>query len=191
MLEASMDALHTAVNRLTKTRRHEIREYSSENAVSIGLIGVSVELAMTACLIHAHGLNIQKRESGNFKSFPEILSDFRKLIAEARPISDFLVEGISNPSLHRQELKSRVVDFGILSTARAGGLHAGKGPNTEAAIHKASEIIDFLKCLSKSNKIKPYLEQIPDLKLQTKDRTLILENIARKVNNSLVQIKRR
>lgn len=183
MLESSLDALHTAANRLSRSRRYEIREKSSENAISIGLIGVSAELAMAACLIHAHGLSIQKRESGNFKSFPEILSDFRKLVSEARPISDFLVEGVSNPSLHRQELENRTSNFGILSTARAGGLHAGKGPNTEAAIHEANEIADFLTCLSKSDKIKPYLNQIPDLTLQKKDRTLILEDLTKKIKD--------
>ena len=184
MLESSLNALHKAFNSLTKTKRFNIREKSSENAISIGLIGVSTELAMSACLIHAHGLSIQKRESGNYKSFPEILDDFRKLVTEARPISDFLVEGASNSSLHRQELESRTSNFGILSTVRAGGLHAGKGPNTEAAIYQANETAKFLKCLAKSDKIKPYLDQIPDFKHHEKDRTLILEDVAKKVKDS-------
>ncbi len=184
MIEASLNAIHLTISNLITTSRHEVREDSSHNAIEIGLVGVSAELAMSACLIHAHGSSIQLKESGNYKSFPEILSDFKNLVREARPISDFLIDGVSNPALHRQELESRILNFKILSTVRAGGLHAGKGPTKEAAIHQAKEVILFLSCLSKSNKIKPYLEILPNVDYLNYDRTLILDDLSRRLSST-------
>ena len=182
MLEASLNALHLAINSLATTDRHDIRESSSKNSIEIGLIGVATELAMTSTLVHAYGPSIHFRESGNYKSFPEILSDFRTLVREARPNSDFLVDGLSNPSLHRQELISRTSNFRILATTRAGGLHAGKGPETEAAFFQANEIVEFLKCLAKSNKIKPYLHVIPECTFYQGNRTVIIEDLSRRLS---------
>ncbi len=44
---------------------------------------------------------------------------------------------------------------------RAGGLHAGRGPNRSTCIILANKVCDFLKQLSMSERIRPYVANIP------------------------------
>lgn len=183
MLEASLDALDLALSQLGSTGRHKVREDGSLNAPEIGLIGSAAELGMTACLVHAFGPSVQERESGGgYKTFSQILDEFRGLVREARPNSDFLVEGVDNAESHREDLINACSDFRILSTARAGGLHAGRGPTREAAIVQGNDVAAFLECLSKSSKISPYLKNIPECPILDKERTVIVEDLARRLD---------
>jgi len=184
MLEASLDALHIALSRLGTTPRHEVREENSKHAAEIGLIGSAAELAMTACLVHAHGPSVQKWPSGRYKSFSEILDEFRDLVREGRPSSEFLVSEVDDPDEHRESLLEVCSDFRILASVRAGGLHAGRGPVREAAIVEGNEVADFLECLAKSSKIRPYLENIPRCPFLDEERTVIVEDLARRLNES-------
>lgn len=184
MLEASLNALHLALSKLGSTTRYEVRETYSEHAAEIGLIGSSAELAMAACLVHAHGPSIQKWPSGHYKAFPAILDEYRKLVLEARPNSEFLVEGLDDPKAHRERLLDACSNFRILSSARAGGLHAGRGPTREAAIVQGNSVSDFLDCLGASSKIKPYLANIPKCPFFDRDRMVIVEDLARRLNEA-------
>jgi hypothetical protein len=161
-----------------------VREEKSKHAAEIGLIGSAAELAMTACLVHAHGPSVQKWPSGRYKSFSEILDGFRDLVREGRPSSEFLVNEVDDPDEHREDLLGACSNFRILASVRAGGLHAGRGPVREAAIVKGNEVADFLECLAKSSKIKPYLENIPRCPFLDEQRTVIVEDLARRLNES-------
>jgi len=57
MFEASLNVLHLALSNLGTTARYEVRQSNSMHAAEIGLIGSAAELAMSACLVHAHGLS--------------------------------------------------------------------------------------------------------------------------------------
>jgi hypothetical protein len=184
MLEASLNALHLALSKLGSTTRYQVRETYSEHAAEIGLIGSSAELAMAACLVHAHGPSIQKWPSGYYKAFPAILNEFRKLVRDARPISEFLVDGLEDPKAQREELLESCSHFRILGSVRAGGLHAGRGPTREAAIVQGNSVSEFLNCLAASSKIKPYLTNIPKCPFFDRDRMVIVEDLARRLNEA-------
>ncbi len=184
MLEASLNALHMALSSLGATPRHDVREANSNHAMEIGLIGASAELAMSACLVHAHGSSIQTWSSGQYKAFPAILDDFREMVREARPKSEFLVEGVDDPPGQRDSLIQCCVNFRILASARAGGFHAGRGPEREVAIFQGNCVADFLECLAGSSKIKPYLSRIPRCPFFDKDRMVIVEDLTRRLNEA-------
>ena len=184
MIESSLGALHIALSRLGVTSRHEVRQSNSAHAAEIGLIGSAAELAMSACLVHAHGPSIQERSGGGYKTFPEILGEFRDLVRGSRPISEFLVEGVDDPQAHREALIQCCSDFRRLSSLRAGGLHAGRGPVREAAVFQGNKVSDFLECLAQSSKIRPYIENVPRCPFFNMDRTVIVEDLSRRLNQA-------
>jgi len=49
---------------------------------------------------------------------------------------------------------------------------------------KGNEVADFLECLARSSKIRPYLENIPRCPLLNEQRTVIVEDLARRLNES-------
>ena len=85
---------------------------------------------------------------------------------------------------HRADLLHACSNFRILASVRAGGLHAGRGPVREAAIVKGNEVADFLERLAKSSKIRPYLKNIPRCPFLDEQRTVIVEDLARRLNES-------
>jgi hypothetical protein len=58
LVEASREALQLAVSSLGSKKRVSFRQPQAEYSIEIGLIGVAAELAMTACLVQAHGTSI-------------------------------------------------------------------------------------------------------------------------------------
>ena len=136
---------------------------------------------MSACLVQAHGTSILELPSGYFKNFPRILEEFRTLVREATSSSDFLIKDINDPSSHREKLLECVMPFRRLASIRAGGLHAGRGLTREATIYSANLVSDFLECLALSSRIKPYLSFTPRCLLYNKERTIIIEDLARRL----------
>ncbi|MGE3538644.1 MAG: hypothetical protein AB7N91_14600 [Candidatus Tectimicrobiota bacterium] len=181
LLEASVESLHVALSSLGATRRSSPRESSSLYAPEIGLIGAAAEMAMSACLVQASGQSSLVRSSGQYKSFPQILSEFRTLVRNATPSSDFLVHDVGDANAHRQDLLTRVQAFSRLGIVRAGGLHAGRGLVLEASVLQGNEVANFLEALAKSGKMRPYLLSIPRCQFFDKDRTIIVEDLTRRL----------
>lgn len=184
LFEASVEMLSLAILGLGMPRRIEIRESGSNYAAQIGLIGASAELAMSAVIVQTMGTSALILGNGHFKSGAEILEDFRRIIQNPVPRSSFITQGIDNPLSHLTRIAELTSNFRILITARAGGLHAGKGPSREVCAITANDVIRFLSTLALSSRIKPYLSSVPLPIEMVRDRAVILEDIIRSIQST-------
>lgn len=184
LMEASVESINLALVGLGLPRRVPIREESAQYAAQVGLIGAAAEQAMSSCLVQAFGEQSLILESGQFKSGRRILDDFRNFASKPLPRSLFLTQGVTNADEHRRTLVEYTRKFGALITARAGGLHAGRGTTRDIAVLLAKDVILFLKVLSESSRIRTYIHGIPNVPEIIKDRQIILEDLARRVQHS-------
>lgn len=185
LLEASLESLQLAVSSIAVTKRWDFRESAARFAVEIGLLGTAAELAMAACLVQAFGPSVLSRaETGKYKTAAEILSDFRKLVSDSKLVSSFLTTGVDDSASHRKALIEAVSGFGLLITARAGGFHAGRGPGLEGVAVQAQKVADFLDLLRQASKIQPYVRSVPRCPLHLFDRTVLIENIASRLEGA-------
>ena len=100
LLEASVDSICMAVTSLGLPQRYDLREASSENAIAIGLAGVSMELAMSSIIVQVNGERSLRLPSGFYKTGAQIIDDFKSIIVSQIPKMLFLTQGIDNPSDH-------------------------------------------------------------------------------------------
>lgn len=184
LLEASVDAISMAVTSLGLPRRTELRESASENAVAIGLAGVSAELAMSAIIVQAKDEQALQFDSGYYKTGAHIIDDFKSLIKSRIPKMVFLTQNVKDPPKHIVEILNSTSKFKLLVKERAGGLHAGKGPSRDVSISCVNDVIRFLRVLGLSSRIKPYTETVPQAIEMPKSYSLIIEDLVRKLNAS-------
>ncbi len=181
LFEASLESLSLAILSLglpdTKYRRVEATHY----AASIGLIGSSAELAVSACYVQARGPKILLTNDGMYKSAKQILSEFIALLKSPTPQLSFISNGVDKPDEHRKILLDKLKNLRLLATARAGGLHAGRGPNRATCVLLARNLVLFLEHLSKSAKIHPYLETIPKPHDEIVEYTAIINDLQKKL----------
>ena len=182
LLEASVESLHLAVSNLAAPKRTEFRQESASFAAEIGLIGSAAELAMAACIVQALGPSSLVATNGQFKTFREILSEYRSLVRLATPGSDFLTSGIGDSGEHRRKLLETIKGFAMLATGRAGGLHAGKGLVWEATVVQSDAVSELLGLLAESARIRPYLGFVPKARVATGDRLVIIEDLAQRLH---------
>nr|WP_294682961.1 hypothetical protein [uncultured Anaerotignum sp.] len=184
LLEASVESISMAATALGLPQRYEFREPASENAVAIGLAGVSVELAMSAIIVQAKGEQELRLPSGYYKTGTHIVDDFRKLITSQIPKMVFLTQNIKNPTGHISRILELSSKFKLLTKSRAGGLHAGKGPSRDVCIACVNDVINFINLLGQSSRIKPYTESLPHVIEMPKSYDLIVDDLVRKLNQS-------
>lgn len=184
LFEASVESLSLAIAGLGLPIRIEIREQAARNAAPIGLIGVAAELAMSGILVQAMGQNSLLLASGHYKSGHQILDDFRRLLRNPVPRTAFITQGVANPAAHLQLLYDQTLRFKLLISTRAGGLHAGQGPSRDICIVTANDVVLFLSALRQSSRIKPYLPHLPIPPEIVRERTLILEDLARSLHQA-------
>lgn len=185
LLEGSTEALHIAISSLGAKKRTRFRQPAAEHAVEIGLIGTAAELAMASMLVQAWGPSSILWPSGLYKTAGAILDEFRKLLRDATPACDFLTQDVDNPTQHREELLKKITQFKRLIPIRGAAFHAGKGLVHEATVYQASLVSEFLEQLAESKKIRPYLEHIPRCSWYKIDRTLIIEDLTRRLSNGI------
>ena len=184
LLEAGVEAISLAVTALGLPRRYEIRESASENAVAIGLAGVSAELVMSSIIVQAQGEKALHLPSGFYKTGTHIVDDFRTLITSQIPKMVFLTQGVSDPTKHISNILGAASKFKLLTKSRAGALHAGKGPSRDVCIVCVNDVITFIGLLGESSRIKPYTETVPRIIEMSKSYDLIVDDLIRKVDNS-------
>lgn len=184
LFEAAVESLHIAITNLGSRKRVEFRQTQAEFSIEIGLIGVAAELAMAACLCQAGGPSAIAWPSGQYKTAGVILNEFRSLVSAGLANSAFLTQDILDPTAHKALLLGKTQNFRRLIPFRAGGIHAGKGLLHEATVVQANEVSEFLVLLSKSSRIHPYLTKIPQCLLYSLDRTILVEDIARRLRES-------
>ena len=75
LLEASVESISMAVTAIGLPKRYELRESVAENAVAIGLAGVSAELAMSAIIVQVKGEQALCFPSGFYKTGTHYFTD--------------------------------------------------------------------------------------------------------------------
>lgn len=184
LLESAVESLHLAISSLGSKKRVEFRSTEAEFSIEIGLIGIAAELGMAACLCQAKGPSAILWPSGQFKTAGAILEDFRSIVSSGLINSAFLTQDVPNPEEHKAALIDKVKNFRRLIPFRAGGVHAGRGLFHEATVVQANEVSSFLELLAKSSRIHPYLSKVPKCLLYTQDRTIIVEDVARRLREA-------
>ncbi|QAT49548.1 hypothetical protein EQM14_07010 [Caproiciproducens sp. NJN-50] len=188
LIEASVDSISMAVTSLGLPQRYELRESSSENAIAVGLAGVSVELAMSSIIVQAQGEQSLHLPSGYYKTGTHIVDNFRALITSQIPKMLFLTQGIKNPAEHISKILKYTPKFKLLTKSRAGGLHAGKGPSRDVCIACVNDVINFINLLGESSRIKPYTETVPRIIAMPKSYDLIIDDLIGKMDKSTSDI---
>lgn len=184
LIESSKETLFSAIKNLGISKDYEFIVEASKYSAEIGLIGASVEQLIAACIVQAKGIKaITQEKSGHYKTFKNLISDFQKLIKD-HILARSLYKGIKNIDEHQDNLNKYATRLRLLCTARAFGLHGGVGLTHEATVVQAVQASNFMELISKSDNFKPYLRYIPKCLLYKIDRTLILEDLAAKLNNA-------
>ena len=101
-LEASIETISMAIMSLGIPERIELRNSETKRAITIGMIGISVELAMNAILVQANGNKSLLLPSGQYKSASMILDDFKKLIKEKNLKLSFLIKDVDNVEIQQK-----------------------------------------------------------------------------------------
>lgn len=165
LIEASIEALGLAQTGICTFRKDQLKIAQVRYSAETGLIGSSIELAMSSILIQALGKKIIYRDfkTGKYKPASEILSDFRSLIRQASSNTLFLVNGINNPEEHFKKLLNLTNRFQLIITSRANGLHSGYGLKYEIVASFFQDVSNFIKLIALSSNFKPYLTIVPEL----------------------------
>lgn len=150
----------------------------------IGLYGSCVELLSKACLVQAKNKEIILQDNGFYKYGSEIIDEFRKVLKENDEDFDFLWKDTEEPTALRDSLFDLVSKFRMLQTLRANGLHAGIGPSRDVVILIANDVYDFVRALSQSKKLNPYLRNIPAPETPVIHRGALIEDLARRLSGT-------
>ena len=186
LIEASIECLGLAQIGITAFRRDLLKMEEVRYSPEIGLIGTSVELAMSSILIQAIGKKSIFRDykKGKYKTASEILSDFRSLLKQSSSNILFLSKGVNNPTEHIEKILNLTARFHIIITSRANGLHNGYGMNYEIVASLFQNVSEFLNLIGKSTNFKPYLTKIPELIGIKIDSNIIIEDLYDKFNRT-------
>jgi hypothetical protein len=179
LIEACVEALGLAQMGICTFRKDQLKIEQVRYSAEIGLIGSSIELAMSSILIQALGKKIIYRDYklGKYKTASEILSDFRSLIKQASTNTLFLVNDISNPEEHFKKLLDLTNRFQLIITSRANGLHNGYGLKYKIVASFFQDVSDFVKLIGLSNNFKPYLTCVPELVGIQIDKKVLIDQI--------------
>jgi hypothetical protein len=184
LLEASTDAISMAVLALGLPRQYEKRPDASENAIAIGLAGVAAELAMSSILVQVSGEKSIKLPSGYFKTGGMIYEEFRGLVNSQTPKMVFLTRGTEDIAKHIHDILDASIKLKLLIKLRAGGLHSGRGPSRDVCVVCVNNVIDFIRTLASSARIKPYAEALPRTIETVKSYDLIANDLLLKASDS-------
>ncbi len=181
LLEAACHSLDLALSALAYKTRTVSRVQEVERAPAVALTGAAAELAMSACLVQVHGQGALLAAENRFKTGRQILHDFRRLVRQPVPATDFLVQGVRDPAAHRETLLDATTGFTTLLGARAAAIHGGHGLSREVCLELAGTVSTFLQRLANSTKIRPYLDNVPAPPPHRPDRAVLVDDLARAV----------
>ena len=185
LLRASQEALAVALFALACPVRQSTREEEPILAPIIGLIGAAAELALSACVVQAFGPEVLLDVNGRrYKSGPQILSEFRRMLKLGKEMPQFLAQGIDDTAAHAKMLLEKTSRFRTLFVARAAGLHGGSGPSRDVCAHMALHVAEFLDLLGRSERLKPYLSSVPRPPEPSRELTVIADELLARVSDS-------
>lgn len=183
LLESSIESLGLAQFGICTFRRDQLKIEQVRYSAEIGLIGSSVELAMSSILIQALGKKAIYRDykNGKYKTASEILGDFRSLLRQSSSNILFLTKGVKDSEQHTQKLIELTNRFQLIISSRANGLHNGFGLKYELVASLFQNVTSFFKLLSQSNNFKPYLTSIPELVGIQIDKTILIDDLHKRL----------
>lgn len=186
LLEASIESLGLAQFGICAFRRDQLKIEQVRYSPEVGLIGSSIEMAMSSIIIQAQGKKAIYRDFKNakYKTGSEILSDFRSVLKQSSSNILFLINGISKPEDHIKEILELTNRFHLIISSRANGLHNGYGLTYELVASLFQSVTKFFKLLSKSSNLKPYLTSIPELVGIQVDKSILIDDLSSKLKNS-------
>ncbi len=184
MLEASVESLNLAIIALGLPPRTHFRDEGVPYASAVGLIGTAAELSMSACLVQVGGQRSLLLPSGQFKTGAMICDEFRKLLQDSPPGVAFLTQGLDDEAAHRKKLLTVSIGFRRLISARAGGLHAGVGPERAVCVILAKEASAFLAGLAQSDRLRSYMPFVPAPPDAVVEQSAIAEDLGRRLTES-------
>ena len=102
------------------------------------------------------GAMLRNAEAGELflKKAPPDLDELSAILA-------YLWEEHDRPELHRRALLDSAARFRLLSSVRAGGLHAGQAPSRDVILELCGSVHRFLRTLAIARRMAPYLRNIP------------------------------
>ncbi|VWB43015.1 hypothetical protein BLA15816_01952 [Burkholderia lata] len=180
LLEASQEALNLAFVGLGIPVRHELRVASAQFAAPVGLIGAAAEQALSAILVQVLGDEALMSAPNQFKSAREVLRDVRALLRAPVPRASFLTVGVADAVAHRESLYNATEGFVLIIGERAAGLHAGHGPSRAVSMLQAQRVLAFYDLLAQSDRIRPYLGQLPRPPDAQIDGDVLVDELARR-----------
>jgi hypothetical protein len=186
LLEASVEALGLAQLGICAFRKDQLKIEQVRYSPELGLIGSTIELAMSAVLVQSLGKKSMYRDFavGKYKTAAEILSDFRSLLRQSSSNILFLINGVNNSQEHIDRLLELTNRFNLIITSRANGLHNGFGLKYELVASLFQDVSEFLKLISCSTNIKPYLSKIPELVGIRIDKEVLIDDLYNKLKSS-------
>ena len=177
-LRVCQETLVLAFSLLANPKPWSYEPKETDGAVEIGLMEISADLAISACLFEVLGSQgIIRKSNGFYLTAGEALDAFRKMLTSKIPRLASLTHGVTNPVAHLKRLSDASIGFGVLFTARAAAVHAGAGTSFDVAFSVGKSVADFLVLLAESPKWKPYLKDVPGIPQLPKDRTLIAQEL--------------
>jgi hypothetical protein len=183
LLESSIESLGLAQIGICTFRRDQLKIEQVRYSAEVGLIGSSVELAMSSVIIQAQGKKAIYRDykNGRYKTASEILSDFRSLLKQSSSNILFLTNGLPNSETHINKILNLTSRFQLIITSRANGLHNGYGLKYELVASLFQSVTHFFNLLSQSNNFKPYLQSIPELVGIQIDKKVLIDDLQSKL----------
>lgn len=187
LIEASIESLGLAQMGICNFRRDTLKMEQVRYSPEIGLIGTSIELAMSSILIQALGKKSIYRDYKNlrYKTASEILSDFRSLLKQSSSNILFLSNGIKNSDEHIEKMLKLTSRFQLIITGRANGLHNGYGMSYELVASLFQSVSHFLMLIGESSNFKPYLVKVPELIGIKIDTNLVIDDLYSRFNTTV------
>jgi len=184
LLEASQESLALALHCLAIPNRGNLRVEVARYSPAIGLIGAAAEQALAAIIVQVRGDEALATSPTQYKSARQILSDMRDLLRAPIPASSFLTAGVDNPAQHRETILQASEGFSVLFTYRATGLHAGLGVSRTVTLKQAFKVYDFLELLTKSTRIRPYMDRLPIPPDEIIDQNVLIDDLIQKFQSN-------
>ena len=177
-LRICQDTLTLAFSLLSKPKPLSYEAKETDGAVEMALIGISADLAISACLYEVLGSRgVTRKINGFYLTAGEALDAFRKMLTSKIPRLSSLTYGVQDANAHLSALREKSMGFGVLFTARAAAVHAGAGASFDVAFAVGKSVADFLVLLAESPKWKPYLKDTPSIPKLPKSNTLIAQEL--------------
>lgn len=184
LLDGGVESYLLALYGMAMPTLRPIKKAEAKYAPICGLFGVAAELLVKACLVQAKGIAAMYQDgyvsSGVFRFGSDVIEDLRRCIRDEETCISYIWSSQEDHKTQREQLLHCLGKFKLLQAERANGLHAGVGSSRDITVAAASDVYEFIRLLSESKKLKPYLKNVPAPEATIRDREAIIEDLTRR-----------